>query len=131
MSRHSHAPQKSLTAAQVEQWITATSSMRLHLHVVATEPWHSVERHAAFIQMSELVLDAIEEVWVISASLREGSQRVRGASADLRAHATQLLEQCTKSVEHMAQCVPVPQERQEAERRMLDMFKANIRPREQ
>jgi len=116
MSRRSHDPQQPLTAAQVEQWITATSSMRLHLHILATAPWHSVERHAAFTQMSELLQDAIEEVRLISASLREGSQCLRDRSTELCEHSARLLKRSTRVTEHIDLFVLSQQEIHDAER---------------
>jgi hypothetical protein len=120
MSLYSNAPPPPLTVAQIDQWITNTSRKRLDVHVLATEPWDSPERAAAFIQMSELLLDAIEEVRVISASLREGSQQVRHQSADLRAHALQLIEQGTRSMERLSQWAPPPEEMPQAESQRLD-----------
>jgi hypothetical protein len=79
------------------------------------------------MDLSALLQEAFEEVRVMSASLREGSQMVRGESADLRAYSTQLLEQCTESMECMAQFLSDPQEVQDAERRRLDIVREDTK----
>ena len=122
MSSSPHGLQKSFTAEEVHEWLHTAQRKHLELHVLATQSQQSPEGAVAVTRMSDLVQDAIEEVRVISASLREGSQMVRGESADLRAYSTQLLEQCARSMECMAQFLPDHQEMQETERRMLDMF---------
>jgi hypothetical protein len=69
---------------------------------------------------------------VVSESLREESHVVRGKSADLRAHATRLMECSTALLERMIQFAPLPPEEvQQAEGRLLAMFKGDRRPSEQ
>jgi len=114
--------QQPFTLAEIQAWIDTTKQKRLDLHVFAAEPSHSRQHYEAFMDLAALLQEGLEEVRVISASLREGSQMVRGESADLRAYSTQLLEQCARSMECMAQFLPDHQEMQETERRMLDMF---------
>jgi signal transduction histidine kinase len=84
ISTSSHGPQKPITREQVEDWIHTTRRKRLELHLLATEPWNSTRRHDAFMHMSELLKEAIEEVRVISASLREGSEEWRAKASRLR-----------------------------------------------
>src|SRR5215831_19855413 len=74
VSLYSKDPPTPLTVEQIDQWITVTSRKRFDVHVLATEPWNSPERNAALTQMSELLQDAIEEVRIISAALREQSE---------------------------------------------------------
>src|SRR5215831_1885982 len=127
MSTPSSRPKRLITHEDVDTWLHATSTKRLELHIQATAPVHSPERAAAFVQMSELVLDALEEVRINSASLREGSQKVRGESKDLRAHATQLRTRGTTLVEHMAQLAPRPVEGSDAERRLRNICNGDHR----
>jgi hypothetical protein len=128
MSHPSNAPSpKPITAEDVEGWLQTVKRKHLDLHRLAAEPSHSHQRYAVFMDLSALLQEAFEEVRVISASLREGSQMVRGESADLRAYSTQLMEQCARSMECMAQFLPAPSGRHEAERRMLDMFRDDSR----
>jgi hypothetical protein len=84
----------------------------------------------ALLELAALLQEGLEEVRVISASLREEGQMVRGEAADLQAYATQLLEQCTESIACMAQCFQETQERHEAERRMLAMGRDGTRHEE-
>jgi len=105
-----------MTVEQLEQWIIVTSRKRCDVHVLATEPWQSPARQAAFTQMSELLQDAIEEVRLISASLREGSQCIRDRSTELCEHSARLLERSTRLTEQISQCVPSHQEIHDAER---------------
>ena len=87
MSLYAHDSLKPLTVEQIDQWITVTRRKRFDVHVLATEPWDSPERSAAWTQMSELLQDAIEEVRIISAALREQSEVLLQRAAALREHA--------------------------------------------
>jgi hypothetical protein len=50
----------------------------------------STRRHDAFMHMSELLKEVIEEVCVISASLREGSEELRAKASRLREYSERL-----------------------------------------
>jgi hypothetical protein len=116
----------------IDAWLRAAQETRAALHIKAAGPWNSNERYEAFAAMSELLLQAFEEVRMVSEALREGSHVVRGASAELRTHSTQLLQRGTTLMERMAQFVPPsPKEMQEADSRLLAMFKGEKRPSEQ
>ena len=131
MSALSHDPQQSITPERVQAWLSVAKKKRLELHLLAAEPSNSRQRYEAFMNMSDLLQEAFEEVRVISASLREGSQVVREQAVDLRGYATQLLDQCAKSMEQMSQFVPRPEEVQKTDSRLLDICKGDTRPREQ
>jgi hypothetical protein len=88
-----------LTTDQVEQWIYTTTGKRADLYQQLFEPSHPSEREAAFLEISQLLDGAIEEVRVLSAQLREESQAARQRSADLVAESTHLLDKYTASTE--------------------------------
>jgi hypothetical protein len=90
VSQCSHHRATPIVPEQTEQWITYTSRKRLDLHALALEPWDSPERNAAFTQMSELLQDAIEEVRIISAALREQSDILLNRAAALQERANQI-----------------------------------------
>jgi len=92
MSTLSNGPEKPIAVEQVEDWIYAASRKRLELHLLATEPLYNSLRARAFIEMSTLLNDAIEEVRVISASLREESKELRAHAAKLREYSERLQE---------------------------------------
>jgi hypothetical protein len=74
--------------------------------------------------MSDLLFEAFEEVRVVSESMRERSQGVRGEAVDLRTHAAQLMERGVTLMARLAQSTPPsPEAIQEAESRMLEIFK--------
>jgi hypothetical protein len=74
--------------------------------------------------MSALLLDAFEEVRVVSESTREGSHVVRGEATALRAHNARLREQGAALWQRMAQFLPpTPEEICEAEHRTLEIFR--------
>ena len=127
MSVCSNGPKQGFTPQDIDAWLLAAKEKRAAPHLQAAAPWNSNERHEAFTQMSDLLQQAFEEVRVISASLREGSQCVRDHSTELREHSTQLMARCTQSMERTAQFIPSPQEIHAAECRMLDMFRDDIR----
>ena len=121
MSSPAHdPPQQPITAEAVQAWLHAAKRKHLDLHVLTVEPSHSRQHYEAFMDLAALLQEGLEEVRVISTSLREGSQMVRGESAALRAYAMQLMDQCTQSMQCMAQFIPSPQEVHEADSQMLD-----------
>ena len=138
----SSGPQNPIIAEQVEEWLQAIHRKCLELSLHALEPLYNTRRELAIMEMSHLLQDAIEEVRVVSASLREQSQAIRDHSSAVRAYSKQLekqsklhqekpsIAQCTeraKSLDNrvsqfkmqlrraLAECQPV-QERQEADR---------------
>src|SRR5215831_1685944 len=92
MSTSSPGPAKPITPEQVEDWIATARRKRLERHLFATEPWNSTRRHDAFMHMSELLKEAIEEVRVISASLRGESEELRAKASKLREYSERLHE---------------------------------------
>ena len=85
-------PPKSFTLPEIQAWIDATKRKRLDLYLLAAEPLYNSRREWAFLEMSKLLQEAIEEVRVISASLQEDSQALRSHATELRQHSTALLE---------------------------------------
>jgi len=59
-------PEQLITVKQVEAWLHAAQRKRLALHVQAMAPWNSLPRQQAFMEMSDLLQEALEEVRVIS-----------------------------------------------------------------
>jgi hypothetical protein len=57
------------------------------------EPLYNTRRELAIMEMSHLLQEAIEEVRVVSASLREQSQAIRDYSSAVRAYSQQLEKQ--------------------------------------
>jgi hypothetical protein len=111
MLHPAHAPPpQPMTAEAVHAWLHAAQRKHQDLQGLAAQPSHSHQCYEAFIDLAALLQEGLEEVRVISASLREGDQMVRGDSAVLRAYATQLLDQCTESIERLAQLLPEPHE---------------------
>ena len=124
MATHTDGPQKSVTAQEVDAWLLAAAERRAALHLKAAYPWHSHHLHEAFTDISALLLEAFEEVRVVSEQLREESQAARSTSIDLRDHYAQLLEQSVAAMERLAQFLPpAPEEVRQAESRMLEIFK--------
>jgi hypothetical protein len=91
MAMSSNGPQQPFTATQIQDWVSATKRKRLELHLLAAEPLYNTRREWAFMEMSHLLQEAIEEVYVISASLREESEALRARAARLREHSTEIL----------------------------------------
>jgi hypothetical protein len=66
----------------------------------------------------------------VSEATREWSQGVCGEAVDLRTHAAQLMERGVALMARMAQLAPPPPEAiQEAESRLLALFKGDGEPR--
>ena len=86
----STGPQKPVTARQVEEWLQAVNRKCLELSLHAMEPLYNTRRELAVMEMSHLLQEAIEEVRVVSASLREQSQAIRDHSSEVRAYSQQL-----------------------------------------
>ena len=117
MSISPHGSQKSFTAEEVQEWLHTAQRKHLELHALATAFPQSPECAVAVTHMSALFEDALEEVRVISASLREESQTVRQQVKDIREYA-----------KHLAPVQPTPEEIRDAESRFLAMFKGDIPP---
>jgi len=131
MSTPPNSHKKCFTQA-IDAWVIAAQEQRAALHIKAAGPWYSNERYEAFAEMAELLLQAFEEIRMVSESLRDGSQVVRGESADLRTHSARLMEQSTMLKECMSQFVaPSSEKVQEAESHLLAMFKGNRKSSEQ
>jgi hypothetical protein len=82
--------------------------------------------------MSVLVLEAFEEVRVMSAQLREESQAARSRSIALRDHYATLRNQGVAAMERLEQFIPPPPEEiRQAESQMLEMFRAGNRREKQ
>jgi hypothetical protein len=58
-----------LTTQEVDAWLLAAAEKRAAIHSKAAHPWKSFHRQEAFTDMSELLLEAFEEVRVVSVSL--------------------------------------------------------------
>ena len=124
MSTPSNGPQKSCIAQALDAWLLAAHEQRATLHRQAADLCQREACQEALANMSALLQQAFEEVRIVSEALREESQAVRGTSADLRTHAIQLMERGTTLLERMAQFAPPPPEKmQQAESRILEMFK--------
>jgi hypothetical protein len=124
MSTRPHDPQRSVTVQDVDAWLHAARERRAQLHLQATSPCNSDERQEAFTAMSALLLEALEEVRVVSEAMRERSQAACNEATDLRAHATQLVACGTALMARLAQFAsPSPQAIQEAESQLLKLFK--------
>ena len=125
MSTFPNRSQRSVTAQDIDAWLLAAKEQRAHLHLqAALAPWHSDERQEVLTAMSDLLLEAFEEVRVVSESTREWSQDVRGDASDLRTHAAQLMERGVTLMARLAQFAPPPPEEiRRAESAMLALFK--------
>jgi hypothetical protein len=124
MSTLPHDPPRSPTVQEVDAWLLAAQERRAQLQCHAASPLESDERQEAFTAMSDLLLEAFEEVRVVSESTREWSQGVRGEAVDLRTHAAQLMERGVTLMARLAQYTPPsPEAIQEDESRMLEIFK--------
>jgi hypothetical protein len=93
MSPPSTGPQKPVTARQVEEWLQAVNRKCLELSLHAMEPLYNTRRELAVMEMSHLLQEAIEEVRVVSASLREQSQAIRDYSSEVRTYSQHLEKQ--------------------------------------
>ena len=90
MSALAYGPQNPVTAQQVDEWMSVMHQKRRALHPLLQEPLYSTRRDQAVIALGTLLQEALEEVHVLSASLREESQALRARAAALREHSTAL-----------------------------------------
>lgn len=90
MSTLPKEPEQPITAEQVKVWLHTIQRKRLALLVQAMAPWNSLPQQQAFMEMSDLLQEALEEVRVISTMLREDSQALRAHTAGVWEHAAQL-----------------------------------------
>ena len=112
------------TYQDIDAWMLAAQERRAKLHLQAAGPRNSHERHAAFAHMSALLLEALEEMRVISALLREDSEALRSQADGLCARSQHLLDRHGRAAASSERFIaPAPEEVKQAESRMLELFK--------
>ena len=132
MSIRPTGPQRFPPVQEVDTWLLAAQERRAQLHCHAASPLESDERQEAFTAMSDLLLEAFEEVRVVSEATRERSHGVRGEAVDLRTHAAQLMERGVTLMARLAQYAPPsPETIQDTESRMLEIFKNGPRRKDE
>lgn len=130
MSPSRNGPQQPVTSQELDAWLLAAYEQRAALHIQAAAPWYSDERQEAFAAMSALLLQAFEQVRVVSEVLREERHAVRGKTIALHEHYAQLLEHSTTAMERLAQLIPPPpaERRQAASQRLTIGTEERPRP---
>ena len=99
MSSRLDGPYTSLTSHDLDAWLLAAHQQCAYLHLKATDPWISSERYAVFAQMADLVQEALEEIRVVSAQLREDSDSRRRQAEALCHRSQQLVGQQSRTQE--------------------------------
>ena len=126
MSTPSDSPLTSLIAQDIDAGVRAAHEQRAKLPIQAAGPWQSHERSEAFTRMSELLLEALEVMRLVSQSFREGSPATRCKSADLQVHSHHRMERSATLRDRRAPCLsPPPEAIRQAESQMLDMFRGD------
>jgi CheY-like chemotaxis protein len=113
--------QQPFTLAEIQAWIDTTKQKRDDLHLLAADPLYKSRREWAFLEMSKLLAEAIEEVRIISVSLQEDSMALRSRATALRQHSTALIERSIRASDQLGHFNSSHQEIPEADRRMLDI----------
>src|SRR5262245_30551270 len=132
MSPPSPGPQQSLTTQEVDAWLLAAQERLAHLHLQVARPGQTFLQQEALINLFVLLEEAFEEVRVVSASAREESQEIRRKSAELRRHSHQFMARGKTLAGRMEPwAAPSPEAVQQAESRMLDIFKQGLERKEQ
>jgi hypothetical protein len=62
MALPSNGPQQPCPVTQIQDWVSATKRKRLELHLLAAALLYNTRREWAFMEMSQLLIEAIEEV---------------------------------------------------------------------
>jgi len=91
--------QQPFTLSEIKAWIDTTKKKRDDLHVLAADPLYNSRREWAFLEMSTLLAEAIEEVRIISVSLQEDSMALRTRATELRHHSNALLERGLRTLD--------------------------------
>src|SRR5215831_15211372 len=118
-------PKKSFTHQDIDAWVLAAGERRAKLHLQAAGPRNSNERHEAFAHMSELLLEAFEEMRVISGMLQEDSEALRSHADGLCERSQKLLDRHGRSAEPSERFLsPSSEEVKKVESRMLEIFKS-------
>src|SRR5437773_10622453 len=99
MSTSPTGPQQSFTIPEIQAWLDTTKRKGIELHLLAAEPLYSPQRAWAFLEMSTLLHEAIEEVRVMSASLQEHSTVLHSRVTGLRERSTALLDRGRRTPE--------------------------------
>jgi hypothetical protein len=127
MSTPPSSHKQSFLTQEIDAWVLAAQGQRAKLHIQAAGPWNSNERYEAFAHMSELLLDAFEEMRMISVALREDSQALRSHAYGLCERSHKLLDRDGRAAAHSSRLTsPSPEKVREAESRLLDMFRGDL-----
>ena len=97
MSALTQGPQPPITAEQVDEWMSAMTRKRKDVHALLQEPLYNTRRDQAVMDLGCLLEEALEEVRVLSASLRAESQALRARAAALRERSTEIQKRPTPS----------------------------------
>jgi len=89
MAISSQSPREAIDVDHIDHWITTATNKRLELLIRAAEPLY-LARANAFTEMAELLKDAIEELRVLSATLRQESQELRTHASGLKEKSKEL-----------------------------------------
>src|SRR5262245_33990309 len=81
-----------LIATQVDAWIHTVVGKHEKLYRQLLEPESTTDREVAFLGISRLLYEAIEEVRVLGANLRENSTVLRERTTELLEHSQRLRE---------------------------------------
>jgi hypothetical protein len=112
--------------------VLAAQEQRTKLHPQAAGLCNTDGRHATFAQLSQLLLEAFEEICLVSEALREDCQALRSHAEEVCECSQQILDRPRSFGELSSRfAAQSPEEGQQAESLRLDIFKDGISPREQ
>ena len=120
-----HPSQASCTPEQIAAWLASTQRKRLDLHLVFAEPWSPTLRTQAFLRMSDLVLESMEEVRVLSATLQTTSEALRTRATRLREQLAALWDCRARLQAQGIQGRPSAEDIHAAEQRILDLLQGD------
>jgi hypothetical protein len=117
-------PPPPVTSHALDAWLRAAHEQRAALHSQAAAPWSSDARQAAFAGMAVLLQEALEQVRLASAALRDARPAEGGKGIALRDHSAHLLAYSTAALECLGRLLPyIPAAERQAESQLLNLFK--------
>jgi hypothetical protein len=123
MSTPPNDAQPSFTSQGIDAWWLIAQERCAALHIQAATSSNSLEYHEAFAGISALLQQALEKVHLLNTHIRKMRHTAGDRATAVQRHVTPLTEASRQWCERRDGSPPSPEEIQQAESRLLEMFR--------
>jgi hypothetical protein len=126
MSTPPNDSQQSFTSQDIDAWVLTAQARCAALHMKAATSYNGLKHHEAFAGMSALLQQALEKVHMLNTHIRKMMHTACDRATAVQRHVTPITEASRKWGERR-DGYPSPEEIQQAESRLLEMFRGGHR----